>query len=501
MLNVTIMKNSIKIFIFAAILSMAGCFDHLDREPIGLITSDQIDTEPTEESIISSTNSIYQPLSNTLNILGEWDWSGGLVVRNDFIVQDIASGDMLKKWAPDGDQAWMDEVGNFSFTANNPAFNGVWSYKFEAISRANRAINTLENQEVMGSLGMNQNLADRLLGESYFLRAFNYFELVNNYGDVPLLTQPLENFSDAYETAIRSPETEVWDLIIDDLEKAVDLLPASKYSSEAQPWRVSLGAAISMQAKTSLYQENYNDVINYISTLESYGFYSLNHHYFDAFDVSKQFQENEVIFAYDHRENETPGRGNGLGALMGWGFIAPSDNFVAAFEPEDPRLEYTIDIENRNPNKLLGTVDGQFKGNDDGPGNKIYIRYADVLLWKAEALIETGDIEGGLQIIDQIRDRARNTPRVDGSTVSSDALPTYAGNGLSAEQAREALYKERRLELGFESHRFNDLKRWGIAGEVLNEMGRNFQDYHYLYPIPQREIDRSGGQIVQNPGY
>ena len=94
--------------------------------------------------------------------------------------------------------------------------------------------------------------------------------------------------------------------------------------------------------------------------------------------------------------------------------------------------------------------------------------------------------------------RAENTLSLDGS---NGELEMYSGSGLSQEQALQVLYKERRLELGFESHRLNDLKRWGIADEVLTEMGKNFQEYNYLYPIPQGEIDRSGGQIEQNPGY
>ncbi|WP_231919773.1 RagB/SusD family nutrient uptake outer membrane protein [Salegentibacter salegens] len=208
--------------------------------------------------------------------------------------------------------------------------------------------------------------------------------------------------------------------------------------------------------------------------------------------------EDEVIFAYDHRAELNPSKGNGLAALMGWGFVAPTENFVNAFEDDDPRLEYTIETETQSPHKLLGSTDSQYKGNDDSPGNKVYIRYADVLLWKAEALIETGQVEAGLEIVDQIRMRAENTPSLDGS---NGELEMYSGSGLSQEQALEVLYKERRLELGFESHRINDLKRWGIADEVLTEMGKNFQEYNYLYPIPQGEIDRSGGQIEQNPGY
>ena len=494
------MKNILKILFVASIGSLMGCESYLEKDPIGLITPDQINTNPTVQSLTSSVNATYQLLSNTLNVIGEWDWTGGTVLRNDFVVYDIASGDMMKKWNPDGDQAWMDEVASFNFTSINGAFNGVWSYNYEGISRANLAIKSLEDGDLAG-LNMTQEIQDRLLGEVYFLRAFYYFELANNFGDIPLLTKPLENFSEAYEVAIRVPKEEAMVLIKADLEKAVGLLPVRKYANDAEPWRVPIGAAKAMQAKIALYEQDWVAALGFINQLEAYGFYQLNPNYFDSFDVSKEFQEQEVILAYDHREALNPGRGNGLAALTGWGFIAPSDDFLQAFEPNDPRLAFTVEVEPRQVHKLLGSTDGAYRGNDDSPGNKIFIRYADVLLWKAEALIQTGDITGGLMLIDQIRERARTSPQIDGTTVPADALPAYSGNSLTKDQAIAALIHERRVELGFESHRFNDLKRWGIAKEVLTGLGKNFQDHHYLYPVPQGEIDRSGAQITQNPGY
>jgi hypothetical protein len=489
------MKNISKFYLLVLSVVLLGC--ELDEEPIGLITRDQINTEPTASSVTSSVNSSYQLLSNTLNIIGEWDWTGGKVLRNDFILQDIAAGDMNKKWNPDGDQAWMDEVAAFNFTAINGAFNGIWSYDYEGISRANMAISTLNNPDITNT-DLDAVTIDRLLGEAHFLRAFYYFDLLNHFGGVPLLTEPLEDFSAAYEVSNRASEEEVIALIENDLETAVGLLPMQKYSSNSEPWRVSIGAAKAMQAKVDLFQENWQMSLAHIEELQAWNFYSLNDHYFDSFDVEKEYLEDEVIFAYDHRAELNPSKGNGLAALMGWGFVAPTENFVNSFEDDDPRLEYTIETETQAPHKLLGSTDSQYKGNDDSPGNKVYIRYADVLLWKAEALIETGQLEAGLEIIDQIRMRAENTLSLDGS---NGELEMYSGSGLSQEQALQVLYKERRLELGFESHRLNDLKRWGIADEVLTEMGKNFQEYNYLYPIPQGEIDRSGGQIEQNPGY
>lgn len=496
------MKNLNKILLVTLICTgLVSCEKYLDEDPIGLITQDQINTEPTVATITSTVNSSYQLLSNTLNIIGEWNWDDATVLRNDFILQDIASGDMQKKWNPDGDQAWMDDIAAFNFTAMNGAFNGIWSYDYEGISRTNQAISTLTNEEVIASVGMDPDLHDRLLGEAYFLRALYYFDLVNNFGGVPLLTEPLKDFSDAYLVANRSTEESVWTLIDSDLQSAVQLLPQEKYSSAAEPWRASLGAAIAMQAKVALYHKDWSTVISRIDDLQSHDFYALDDNYFDPFDVNKEYSENEVIFAYDHISQANPAKGNGLAALMGWGFVAPTQDFIDSFEPNDPRLAYTVEVEPQVVHKLLGSTDDSYKGNEDSPGNKIYIRYADVLLWKAEALIETGQVEEGLAIVDQIRTRARNTPMIDGTPTPPSALPDFEGTGLSQAEALAALRHERRVELGFESQRFNDLKRWGLADEVLPDLGKNFQDYNNLYPIPQGEIDRSGGQIKQNPGY
>jgi hypothetical protein len=206
-----------------------------------------------------------------------------------------------------------------------------------------------------------------------------------------------------------------------------------------------------------------------------------------------------VIFCYDHESAQTPRRGNGLCALLGWGFVAPESNFLEAFEENDPRLFYTVNVESRNVNKILGTLDGNFKGDDDSPSNKIYIRWADVLLWKAEAFLNTGDTQGAIEIINSIRARARNSVAADGTFPPEGTLPDRDVTETDVAVVTGWLIHERRVELGFESHRFLDLKRWGIADDVLGDHG--FQNIHYHYPIPQREIDKSGGSIVQNEGY
>ena len=123
------------------------------------------------------------------------------------------------------------------------------------------------------------------------------------------------------------------------------------------------------------------------------------------------------------------------------------------------------------------------------------------MLWKAEALNETGSSAGAIAIINSIRQRARTTVKADGTFPPAGTLPDRDVTSTSKEQIKEWLIQERRVELGFESQRFNDLKRWGLAKAFLTGLGKNFQDKNYLYPIPQGEIDKSGGTITQNPGY
>jgi len=484
----------------AIICFVVGCKKELYKDPIGLIPEEVLNEDPTANVIASSVDASYQMLSNTLNLLGQWNWDAGTVFRNDLIVNDIASDDLQKKWNPDGDQAWMDQVDNFSFIATNQAFNGIWAYDYEGIARTNKAIAYLTNDAGVAKAGLSSDLKNRSLGESYFLRAYYYMDLVNNFGDVPVVLIPLKKFSDAYEVAKRVPKAQVWDQISSDLSKAKGLLPATKYADATEKWRVSKGAVIALQAKVALYNEKWAEVITLVNELQALNFYSLNANYFDSFDQTKEFAENEVIFAFDHKSGTLIRSGNGICAPLDWGFFAPTANFISAFEANDPRLELTVSVAPKSVNKLLGTLNGANKGNDDAPNNRIFIRYADVLLWKAEALNETGDYANAVAIINQIRTRARTSPTITGGTAPAGTLPNRPASTDKA-QIKTWLMQERRVELGFESQRFNDLKRWKMAKPVLTAAGKNFQDKNYLYPIPQGDVDKSAGTIPQNPGY
>lgn len=498
MLKIKNMKSIYKILTACVFIFIAGCSKELHKPPIGILTEG---IPPTHKSVIYSVTSSYQLLSSTLNIIGNWGWDDGTVLRNDFILQDIASGDMLKKWAPDGDQAWMDQFSDFSFTSSNSGIKGQWSYDYAGIARTNLSISYLTDAALSTKLGIDEATRKNLLGQVYFLRAFYYFDLVNLYGDVPLITTPLKSFAEAYSVAKRETKANVYAQISKDLDNAKAMLPDGRYSDASEKWRVSKGAVIAMQAKVALYNQKWTDVVSIIAALEGLNYYSLNTNYFDNFDITKKWTNTEVIFAYNHESLTTPRTGNGLCALAGWGFIAPSSNFVSAFEPNDPRLGYTVDVPSQNVYKLFGELNGNNKGNDDAASNKIYIRWADVMLWKAEALNETGNYADAIAIINTVRQRARTTISAGGTYPPAGTLPDRDVTSTNKDQIKQWLVQERRVELGFESQRFNDLKRWGLAKAFLTGVGKNFQDKNYLYPIPQGEIDKSGGSITQNTGY
>lgn len=486
------MKKLIQYTLIAVVFTNTSCSKWLDKDPIGILTQEQVQVDPTEGTIVTGLNNAYRPLAYTLNIFGNWDWNGGLVIRPDFILEDMASGDANKKWSADGDQAWMDDVRNFNFTAENGAFAGIWKYNYEGISRCNMALFQLNDPTISQKVNIPEDRRKQLIAEASFLRAFYYFDLVKNFGDVPLVLNPLNNFAEAYEVAVKTPKADVFTQIEKDLQASIDGFPNSKYSNSSEKWRASKGAAVALMAKVALFKEDWAGLITQVNVLEQLGFYNLNTNYFDAFDQDKIYNENENIFIYDHQTGLQPSKGNGLTALMGWGFLAPSDNFLNSFESNDPRKDLTVNTADQAIYKLLGAKNTSNKGNDNSNVDRIFIRYADVLLWKAEALIKSNQISQGVTIINRIRQRARG---------GTSALPDRSTSTTDTNLAIQWLQQERRVELGLESHRLSDLRRWKIAKTVLVAMGKPYMDKHDLYPIPQAEVDKTVGKISQNTGY
>jgi hypothetical protein len=194
---------------------------------------------------------------------------------------------------------------------------------------------------------------------------------------------------------------------------------------------------------------------------------------------------------------------------LGWGFNRPSDNLVMSYENGDPRREATViyvgeilpdgstqvmdnpDIINERYNQKAW-VPAHPGLQDNGPGNIRVLRYSDILLLAAEAKNELGKSSEALPLLNQVRKRARGT--------NNFILPDVTITDQS--MLRERIYKERRVELAMENHRWFDLLRWGRASQTMKAVGKPFVDgKHEVLPIPQTEVDLTGGKVGQNAGY
>ena len=260
-----------------------------------------------------------------------------------------------------------------------------------------------------------------------------------------------------------------------------------------------------------------------------------------SFDLANSFRTSNGLPLLDNSYNSP---GNQLATDMG---LSSSDAFTPDTGPVDPRLDHSIGrrgipyldwgphpgrdwIRNQpnggpySPKKFVYYKSGIGVENDGSswtPGytavNYYIIRYADVLLMAAEAEAELGNLPRATELVNQVRDRADNAPVLteDGDEAANYVISLYP-TFSSKEQALDAIYFERKLELSGEGHRFYDLVRWGIAAEELNRYLDNERIYlgeafagakftagqdEYL-PIPQNEIDLQGTEVLtQNPGY
>jgi hypothetical protein len=190
----------------------------------------------------------------------------------------------------------------------------------------------------------------------------------------------------------------------------------------------------------------------------------------------------------------------------GWGFNTPSAELIAAFEPGDPRKEATIlfpgettpqgdhiksNIINIGYNQKSYVPFGMFvSGNQGSQQNFRVLRFADILLMNAEAANELNNTSLALTSLNKVRARARGT--------ATGILPDVTTTDKVA--LRAAIYKERQVELALENDRLFDVIRQGRGAEVFGVKGFK-ANKNEVWPIPQTEIDLSGGLLTQNPGY
>lgn len=543
------MKNKILYIIASVMLTgFTSCSDFLDRYPTEELSDGSFWKTKTDAEM--AVSDIYRCLPN-------WD-----------IDEDINSDNAVHgiKWAN----------GNVSKGVYDPADQG-WSEDYGYIRRCNLVLQKLEEME------LSQSDKEPIAGQAYFFRGYIYFELIRKFGDVPYIDQPLK-LTDV-EDITRTSKDEIYTKIMADFDKAFSYLPEEWPATQ---WgRITKGAAMAMKARAALYFGNWETAATAAKSVMDLNKYDL----YDKENTGK-YQElfwektdgcEEIILAVQYN---APDKTNYLIGwecfpTKGWGGLNPTQSLVDAFEDSegapiskskiyseknpfanrDPRLEVNVLHDGEEmygvtikvaPLKSSGStgiaqhgdatatgyyqqkwldpsIDPQSAGWEMGK-DWVTIRYAEVLLTYAEAKNEVSPLDdSAFEAVNQVRRRV-GMPELQKTDATK---PTYCA---TQDDLRQRIRNEWRVEFALEGGKRQwDIRRWGIAKDVLNApflgikykmvddavnadskdggkvcvlyegdnvklAGSRYEDHNYIYPIPQSEIDLNP-KLTQNPGY
>ncbi len=477
-----------------AFLAMSCSDDFIDESPTEQVTIQDASGFNNKEGAEGFVTAIYSKYL-------DWDMSSFSWIG----VSSITSDNADKGSSPGDTGTDKDVLDDLTFTATTPSFQGQWNSTYQVINRANQALEFLPQLD-----SVSVDLRERLQGEVKFLRAMAYFKLVRMYGGVPLLDHVPEegNEEDEKMTLERASVDEVYAFIESDLQEAIEVLPEKGAYGGNDKGRASLGAAHALYAKVALYQKDWEKAADEAEKVTGY---ALAQNYAENFRLAGEYNEESVFEIQGVGGEGNPGvqqysqvqgaRGNGG---WGWGFNTPSQNLVDAFnaEGDDVRRDATIIFRDselydgrvvpvtvENPYYNYKAYSSDFSGEDFSDVNIKVIRYAEVLLIRAEALNELNQTGAAIDLLNRVRNRV-------------DLPDTEA---VSQDEVRKAIWKERRLELAMEHDRWFDIIRTGQAKEVMAADGKEFiVGKHELFPIPDsfvKEVEEAGGSIEQNPGY
>lgn len=543
------MKKYLSIIAAALLMgSFSSCSDFLDRYPL---------EELSDESFWKTEKDAEMAVSNLYNVLPTWDTDEA--INSDDAVHGI-------KWA----------AGNQSKGVYDPSDYG-WSGEYGYIRQANLVLEKIQEMD------LSEDAYKKLEGQARFFRAYTYFTLIRSFGAVPYIDKPLE-LTDV-ENITRTPKDEVYAKVMEDFDIAIANLPVQW--DEANSGRITKGAAMAMKARAALYYNNWETAMTEAKNVMDLGQYEL----YDK-DNTGRYKElfwevadgcDEFILSVQFN---APTRTHYLIGwecfpTLGWGGLNPTQSLVDAFEDingapitseasvydptnpfanRDPRLEvnvlhdgetmYGVTIKvaplSSSGNTGIGqhgdatatgyyqqkwldpSIDPQSTGWDMGK-DWVVIRYAEVLLTYAEAKNELSPLDpSAFDAVNQVRRRV-GMPDLQNTDPTK---PTYCG---TQDDLRKRIWNEWRVEFALEGGKRQwDIRRWGIAKDVLNApfeglrytlvddpnapkgdngkkcilyvgeplklAGSHYEDHNYLLPIPQTEIDLNP-KLEQNPGY
>lgn len=540
------------ICIVALAVATAGCNDDfLVREP-----QDKLDAKTfftSQENAVLAVNAIYNAALEPVK---------GRTYSIDF---DCMSDNMYNYSRNQGTQ----EFGQGTQGASSTYALNFWSRQYKGISRANLVLEWLDKCYEGDQPSV--NIRERLRGEALFLRAYFYSELVDFWGDVPYYDKPV-TIADGQP---RRKKAEIVEQMLKDLDDAADKLPVRH--AAADTGRATRGAALALKGKIELYNGMFAEAAATLKEVEELADRDENGNYLGGlrYDLYPLYRE---MFLPQHEDNcevvfdiqYIPGASiQGLSHQLYtytyvWNSYCPTlslvadyytkggypvtyDSATSAWVSDDPEFNAAAPFSGRDPRLDASVI---MPGSDDGRGkifvpwatthptamkirkwndytetvmnnsehNIILIRFADVLLMRAEALVESGDYSEAE--VRGLIDRVRQRP-----SVMMPKVADREGTGLSQKELREIIRHERRVEFAFEGTRVSDIRRWRIGPEAMTDAygfengpvrqtpakyiplkvdTRSFNpDRDYLWPIPQDELNNNPmlGPGDQNPNY
>lgn len=498
------------------VIFVSACSEEfLEVDPVGRASTDNF-PESDEEA--------FQTL---IGVYDYMQWNYGRDWNSAFFVKNLPADD-CNAGSSESDQLPYQNLDDFAHVSDNPVIAGIWEGFYKAINASNAIINSTDPST---------DFKAQIVAEAKVLRAWNYFELVTLFGDVPFYFENPVTPADFHKP--RTPKAEIYAALEQDLLDAIDVLPRKSELPEQEKFRVTEGAAQSILGKIYLYQEKWDEahgVLSDVIAKEGTEF-GLEEDFSDVWKRSSEYGPESVFeIVYTSHEGYDWGnfgwgggaesnihvqlmgpRGNlfadldAIGIIPGWGFNLPTEKIGLAFEnmeDDGPRYQATImsqeefiaaggsmvTTEAHDYEKYLRLKYATYASqtNADAIAELNYttnwrlLRYADVLLMAAEAYNEDGMVSEALTELNKVRVRAE--------------LPELSG--LSQTELRQAIKDERQVELAFEGVRYWDLVRWGDAESELSSLGF-VSGKHELLPIPQSEIAANNAieNTDQNPGF
>ncbi len=510
------------------LLGGTSCEGFLDQPVYGSLDADSF--YKTEQECIYGLNGCYRSLMPI-------EWGQICILR---VMSDMATDDCWAGNTTQNGEKYL-EIAHYLFKgkANNEYVGNFYARNFKTIYNCNLII-----KKITEAPFDNQEAKDEMIAEAKFLRAVAYFELVKNFGGVPLTSEPLTPIELHLS---RSSVADTYDFIKKDLMEARKVLPVVAKEAGRATW----GAATAYLAKANLYTEDWDLAEQYAFEVIDSGQYDLEDDFSDVWNVDNS-NGKEAVFQIQYSNNSTFGQyGSYYTTIMGcrddngWSWGLPTSDLEKAYKDEgdDIRLKNTIMVHNQD---VYGDPDAlKYKitpakhksarvcrkyyipkakrtlpyNQPRHPLNYHMMRFADVLLIHAEAAYHNNNESGALASLKRVRDRVGLTTDM----------------ALTGDDLKYAIYKERRLEFACEGQRLYDLRRWKnpndesksmlsyIMGPTGTFVTRNMNEstadkwewdnkkeaqnkgyyfeegVHNLFPIPQTEIDLSGGLIEQNP--